>query len=699
MTLHAFIEGSMMIIMILLLAYQWKKQYHSTFLLLMCIIVVVRGIPIIFPKTVEKSLEQQSISFDHLERISDIKKGDKSQSFIAQLDGKRYTVFAPENFQIGLSCQGSGEISTLSHPSLSLQSFFISQQIEYQLQLSKLKCNEDYWNIQFIRDEIRKCFTIYGETGELYFALLFGGTSGSHLIQSEVLQTLGIIHLISLSGLQVNMLLKYLSSLYHCIPLGERGRRWINTIFLIIYAILCIHSLAFIRVIIAKLFELWLGSEYRILFQSITTLLFLIIWPTCYYNIGFWFSFIMQCTLIYLSIFTNKYKIASLTSFVIHACILFLQTVVMSFLYQLPISPLYLLANIVSIPIFEYIICPMLFLGILCLPLQQTIINMLSFTQTLLEQSMAFIQNRYLHNYEFTITVCVLVIIIYFISTHTMRKKITIHIVLSTLLLISSMTYIPRVNTTTLIFMNVGQGDSSVIFLADSQTLILIDTGPPNSHYLKHLKSILYQFGKTHVDYLIITHADNDHAGNAKQLIENVELKPKKLLLPNTIPSTQLTLLEAAQKGNTYYVDTYTSIFKEEHLNQITLLNPGHHLQNENEESIVLQLQIGKNKILYQADAGVPFEQIVQHKIDPVTLLKVAHHGSHSGSSEEYIRKIHPEYSIISAGKHNHYGHPHPDVINHLKAVQSTIIQTSSYGDITFQCNDDKCYQTDAFMV
>lgn len=651
-------------------------------------ILILRVIPM-FEAISQQNQMSQAFIFSNLERITDTKKNDKSQSFIGKINHKKYIVFAPVHFQVGLSCSGEGELQSLD-TNETLKYYFLSQKIENKLMITTLTCqNYDFFSPQYIRDIIHKQFAIYQTTGELYFILLFGGGSNTPLIETSVWQSLGIIHLISLSGLQVSIILSHIARLYHFFPLGETKRKILNSILLIWYGFICWNSLPFIRIIVVKLFEEWGSNLSRLTAQILTTYIFLCIWPECFYNIGFWFSVLMQYTLIYIDLFISKYQPSKLIRFGITACCLFLTTLIISFTFHLPISAFFLLTNMLFIPLFEYILLPMMIIGILLFPMQSSVTSLLSITQIIFQITLYYIQNCYIYAYEALIALNTCIITIAAILYHKNIKYIIANIFLSTALIISSLVFIPRTTETTLIFMNVGQGDSSILFLAQTQTLIVVDTGAPNSHYLQKLKQHLYSLGKSHIDYLIITHEDSDHSGNAKTLLLDAEIQPDTLILPNTTRSDTLLNLAATHKKKTLFVDKTTPF-----LSEITFLNPGYHLSNENEESIVFQLKFGENHILYQADAGEEFEKANQTPILPLSILKVSHHGSKGGSSETYIKAIKPQYSIISAGKHNRYGHPHKEIISRLNTVQSTILQTSEQGDIKFQCTANNCYQS-----
>lgn len=670
-------------------------------LFFLCIAILLLLIHI--PKDEVTPIQEKEVSF-HLKRESDLKKGEINQSFIATIEKQNVLVFAPSHFQIELYCSGTGSIKPVDTAETNrFRYYYLSHKIDYQLTVKKITCHpgNDFLSPQLVRDSIKQQFTHYGETGSLYYMLLFGGNDET-IINTQLWQSLGIIHLISLSGLQIHFIFNYFARIYQFFPIGEKARKRLNISLLLCYAFLSIHAIAFLRVITVKFLGEIGFKTYPLTLQVITTWLFLLIWPENYYSIGFWFSVLMQLSLIICQMIAKKYHISNWKVKVLTAIILFFQTLIICFLYNLPISPMYLISNMFFISAFEYVILPVILCGILFLPIQSQIITILQMTDALLTNLVFYTTNKIIHLYEALITLLCLTATSLVLIFKKRLSVLILAIILPATLIVSSLIFVPRIFTNKIIFLDVGQGDSAIVFLAEKQQLIVIDTGPPNSAYLSKLKSYLYTFGKTHIDYLVITHADSDHAGNAEEVLKDSEIEPKTLLLPNTTRSSKLLSIADANRKTTQFID-YTSqpfnTISEQNKLDITILNPGYHLEDENEESIVMHLRIGQNSILFQADAGIPFENKIPLPPQQVTLLKVAHHGSKSGSSASYIQKVKPQYSIISAAKNNIYHHPHPIVITTLEQEKSRILRTSERGDIHFECTLDKCYQTDTVVV
>ena len=111
---------------------------------------------------------------------------------------------------------------------------------------------------------------------------------------------------------------------------------------------------------------------------------------------------------------------------------------------------------------------------------------------------------------------------------------------------------------------------------------------------------------------------------------------------------------------------------------------------NENDNSNVIYTELNNHKFLFMGDAGVEVEEdiIEKYNLKDIDVLKVGHHGSKTSSSKNFINEINPNYSIISVGKNNRYGHPNDSVLNNLD--DSKIYRTDQDGSIMFKIKNNK---------
>jgi competence protein ComEC len=111
-----------------------------------------------------------------------------------------------------------------------------------------------------------------------------------------------------------------------------------------------------------------------------------------------------------------------------------------------------------------------------------------------------------------------------------------------------------------------------------------------------------------------------------------------------------------------------------------------------NDDSLVLEVRYGRRGILLTGDAERPIEEelVSSGQLQPVTLLKVGHHGSKTSSSEEFLNQVAPQFALISDGYMNQFHHPHPSVLERLAEHHAGILRTDQRGAITFRTDGEK---------
>ena len=135
----------------------------------------------------------------------------------------------------------------------------------------------------------------------------------------------------------------------------------------------------------------------------------------------------------------------------------------------------------------------------------------------------------------------------------------------------------------------------------------------------------------------------------------------------------------------------YYSCIKELNIddNKLYFLNTKEY-NNENDNSNVIYIELNGYKFMFMGDAGIEKEEDIldKYNLSNIDVLKIGHHGSKTSSSKEFINEINPNYSIISVGKNNRYGHPNKEVLNNLS--DSKIYRTDIDGSIAFKIKNNK---------
>jgi competence protein ComEC len=233
----------------------------------------------------------------------------------------------------------------------------------------------------------------------------------------------------------------------------------------------------------------------------------------------------------------------------------------------------------------------------------------------------------------------------------------------------------------------VGQGDSAVWHFPSGQTVLMdVGTEAGGETVLNYLK---YK-GIQKVDAVILSHSDVDHSGGLKILFEN-GVSVGQVFLPAygqevTSLETIKNLARQRQVPITFLAQGDRIQFSDATL---TCLWPQAGFYSEsNDASLVCQLDYQDFKILYTGDISQISEAALLPFLEPVTVLKVAHHGSKTSTSEPFILKTTPKYGMISYGKSNRYGHPHAQTLTTLKAQDILVYETGKDGAICLTLKD-----------
>lgn len=232
-------------------------------------------------------------------------------------------------------------------------------------------------------------------------------------------------------------------------------------------------------------------------------------------------------------------------------------------------------------------------------------------------------------------------------------------------------------------------GDCTVIESSSGKNII-IDTGEKENTVVEYLLD--RQIKK--VDYLIISHFDSDHCKNSVEIIEKLKVK-NLVITKQTKESNEFkeTISKASekkvniivvQKGDTIKIDkdTYFEILWPNN-EKIIKENP------LNNNSMVAKMYYKTITVLFTGDIEEKAEkQILNEKIDiKSTILKIAHHGSKTSSTEEFLKSVNCKIALIGVGKNNKFGHPNEEIIKRLENNGNIIYRTDELGEITITIN------------
>lgn len=234
-------------------------------------------------------------------------------------------------------------------------------------------------------------------------------------------------------------------------------------------------------------------------------------------------------------------------------------------------------------------------------------------------------------------------------------------------------------------FVNVGQGDAALL-VDPNGFAVLVDGGKSSAG--PGLVDFIRSQGIADIDVMVATHPDSDHIGGLLDVLQMDDV-PVLSVLYNGYPGTTQTwtnFVNAVQaEGAAMNVAVYPQTLAWGLMSAV-IINPEGGLSNpdSNDACLAFQVQTGAVKTLFTCDLDSAQEAVVLARgvnIDS-DILKVAHHGSGSSSSQAFIDAVTPKDAVISVGD-NSYGHPDPATIARLEDAGARVWRTDVDGNIT----------------
>lgn len=266
-------------------------------------------------------------------------------------------------------------------------------------------------------------------------------------------------------------------------------------------------------------------------------------------------------------------------------------------------------------------------------------------------------------------------------------------------------------------FIDVGQGDA-ILIRTPERKIIMIDGGgtfrfqredeawknrrDPYEVGKNLLIPLLKKRAVQHIDYLIVTHGDFDHFGGLMAVLENFRVG--MLIINGTVKNNEaydaflsLALQQEipifiGSEGKQYQIDAHT---------RLTFLYPlpTHRIAtvtHQNAVSLVSLLEMYESRFLFMGDAELMAERELLMRleggeaVEPIDVMKVAHHGSKTSTSEQWLSHWQPKLAVISVGRFNTYGHPHPTVLQRLVQHHILTYRTDLHGEVQLEVSAEQ---------
>lgn len=235
----------------------------------------------------------------------------------------------------------------------------------------------------------------------------------------------------------------------------------------------------------------------------------------------------------------------------------------------------------------------------------------------------------------------------------------------------------------TITYLDVGQGDAAVIETYKGTTIV-VDTGKTG----RELEMYLRYRGKKTVDALIISHADNDHSGGVRHVIESFKVREVwdngLLIYPDNLLKN--VIHRFLERGDEITFEGFRILVLHPYKGFYTFDDES---AAENNYSLVIKV-IGGRSFLFTGDTEEEAEEDMMHldrwlKSD---VIKVPHHGGKTAASEPFFSVVLPEIAVISAGRDNPFGHPHHEMLERLGSAK--IYRTDMDGAVKIMEKDSR---------
>lgn len=524
----------------------------------------------------------------------------------------------------------------------------LSKNIFYEMKSDNITIISSHFNIHKLKGYIIKYIdNSFSEVSSVYIKRLILGISNFDSELNDSINNMGIVYLFAISGLHITILSSFIKKILRLFNIYEEIISIILIGLLILYLLITESSSSIRRAIfMTSILEISSIVNYKVSkldLLSISFLVSFIINPFSFFNIG---SILTYSSTAIIILLRDKNSLTISLGVITFSIPLLLY-------YNHKISLFIILFSIAFSPLFTKLIIPLSYITFFLWPLDylySKIVIILNEIFYMIEDVNIMI-NFSIRNpiYLLLIYLCIILLFTKLDSIkHIIKYSFLVIIFLVSNYTFGRISIIPSVK-----FFDVGQGDSALIRYGKYN--ILVDTG----YYDKYNSVIKYLNSQNiyRLDAVFITHDDSDHSGNVENIMSNIKVNK----IYNNV------------RNNTYnYSNLIIETYKNENGNSV------------NDRSTVLLVRINDKKVLITGDIEFESEkELVNKNIGNIDILKVAHHGAKTSSSNIFLNHTIPKLSIISVGLNNKYNHPTKDALDRLKNVNSKVLRTDQEGTIT----------------
>lgn len=585
--------------------------------------------------------------------------------------------------------------------------------IKHQKNLSNFKLL-----IHKIREKLKQNIQelLTKETYALGIGILIGDNSRINEKIVEDFKNSNLSHMLAVSGAHINYVVLTVSILFTKKRAGIKTQRVVTIIMMLFFMELTQMTSSVVRAGISCIIYMLASLLYRkadvINAMAISTLLTLLNNPFKLFDIGFQLSYagtlgiILFCKLINIPIKNKLLKYLKDSIIISISANIFIIPIMM---YQFnTISLTFILSNLLAGPLLGISII----LEIIVLLISFMSINIAAIPAKVLNILLILIINiaNWFSNIEiskiYVITPQIISIVAYYLICAAIilkqkNRKIIVIIMLTVLII----NLFPTPKKLRINFIDVGQGDSTLI-RTETNKVILIDSGGSTASSSfdvgnKVLLPYLLDRRIKKIDFIIVSHFDADHCQAFETVIDNINVRKVVVCKQSMITQEYLNIINKCKKKNIKIIVVERGDkLKIDKRTEFEILHPGERFLDDgkgglNANAIVCKMNYKLNNgkifsILFTGDIEVEaekeLEQVYGKKLK-ADILKVAHHGSKTSSREKFIKLVSPKIALIGVGENNKFGHPADITLERLEKENVKVYRTDQMGEVSITIN------------